>query len=146
MTTHRRVSQIISDIRIKHCAGDIYAPIIRWDEFQAITSALEAAEMRWLTAAATDILAERQRQIATEGWTPELDDGHDGGEMIEAAACYAMDSGVWDCAGEPPCDWPWDDERWKPSKNMRRNLVKAGALILAEIERRDRAATSSKGD
>jgi hypothetical protein len=31
------------------------------------------------------------------------------------------------------------DEWWKPT-NRRRDLVKAGALILAEIERLDRAA------
>lgn len=35
---------IISDIRQKRGSGDVYAPIIRWDEFEVITSALEAAE------------------------------------------------------------------------------------------------------
>lgn len=34
--------------------------------------------------------------------------------------------------------WPWDESWWKPT-NRRRDLVKAGALILAEIERLDRA-------
>lgn len=33
--------------------------------------------------------------------------------------------------------WPWSREWWKP-KNPRRDLVKAGALIVAEIERLDR--------
>ena len=33
--------------------------------------------------------------------------------------------------------WPWAAEWWKP-KDCRRNLVRAGALILAEIERLDR--------
>jgi len=35
--------------------------------------------------------------------------------------------------------WPWAEKWWKP-KNERRDLVKAAALILAEIERLDRAA------
>jgi hypothetical protein len=35
--------------------------------------------------------------------------------------------------------WPWDRAYWKP-RGPRNNLVKAGALILAEIERIDRAA------
>jgi hypothetical protein len=38
-----------------------------------------------------------------------------------------------------PTDWPWPESWWKPTGD-RRNLVKAGALILAEIERIDRAA------
>ncbi|HDZ8013256.1 TPA: DUF550 domain-containing protein [Citrobacter amalonaticus] len=92
-----------------------------------------------------DVVAERQRQKSVEGWTSEHDDQYEDGELIDAAACYAKDSSLWDCIGEPPSDWPWNDEWWKPSKNMRRNLVKAGALILAEIERRDRAAGMFQG-
>ena len=96
--------------------------------------------------AAIDVLAERQRQQSVEGWTPEHDDQYEDGELVDAAACYAQDSSLWDCAGEPPCDWPWPDEWWKPTNDMRRNLIKAGALILAEIERRDRAAGTGKGE
>lgn len=87
--------------------------------------------------AARDVLAERQRQISVEGWTPEHDDEHSFEEMAFAASCYA-------CADEgeaPPAVWPWDWKWWKP-KGRRRNLVKAGALILAEIERLDRATAS----
>ncbi len=39
--------------------------------------------------AANDVLAERQRQVLQEGWTPEHDDTHSSGEMAGAAACYA---------------------------------------------------------
>ena len=104
--------------------------------------------------AAMDVLLERQRQVEIEGWTPEHDDEHDRGEMAFAGACYAAQAGI-DC-GEgrriPPGHekaiveavafirkaWPWAPVWWKPS-NRRHNLVKAGALILAEIERLDRA-------
>lgn len=44
-------------------------------------------------------------------------------------------------AKEVPEGWPWDDVWWKP-KDPRTNLVKAGALILAEIERMDRSFTA----
>ena len=37
----------------------------------------------------------------------------------------------------PPPSWPWVRRWWKPT-DRRRDLVKAGALILAEIERLDR--------
>ncbi|EHM0714249.1 hypothetical protein JDT53_12550 [Escherichia coli] len=50
MTTNkqalREAKEIIASINVKHGSGDIYAPIIRWDEFQSITGALEAAEKR----------------------------------------------------------------------------------------------------
>ena len=99
----------------------------------------QLAESRTVTAAAADVLAERQRQVATEGWTPAHDDEYEHGELADAAGCYALSSELFDCAGEPPRPWPWPDEWWKPT-NRRRDLVKAGALILAEIERLDRAA------
>ncbi|MDQ4340904.1 hypothetical protein RBT91_15955 [Pseudomonas aeruginosa] len=63
--------------------------------------------------------------------------------MARAAACYAL------AGSSAPSDgtaallvslaWPWDEQWWKPS-TARRDLVKACALALAEIERLDRAA------
>lgn len=112
---------------------------------QGVSDFLEAKkriaelESRTVTAAAVDVLAERQRQVTTEGWAPAHDDEYEHGELADAAGCYALSSELFDCAGEPPRPWPWPDEWWKPT-SRRRDLVKAGALILAEIERIDRAA------
>jgi len=39
--------------------------------------------------------------------------------------------------------WPWSPMWWRPT-TQRRDLVKAGALIMAEIERIDRAAAQSQ--
>ena len=92
-----------------------------------------------MTRAARDVLAERQRQIEVEGWTPEHDDAHSLGQMAGAALCYlAEDIPHWARQQAHGCYWPWDAEWWNPGDH-RRNLVKAGALILAEIERLDRA-------
>lgn len=91
------------------------------------------------------MLAGRRRQVEAEGWTPERDDEHDKGELAKAAGCYAwiasQSDGLRDAFITPPPTWPirWASEWWKPT-DRRRNLVKAGALILAEIERLDRAA------
>lgn len=41
---NKQAQAIISDIRLKRGSGDVYAPIIRLDEFEVITGALEAAE------------------------------------------------------------------------------------------------------
>ena len=44
----------------------------------------------------------------------------------------------------PPKEWPWDAAWWKPATRQR-NLVKATALIVAEIERNKRAAIAAEG-
>lgn len=84
-----------------------------------------------------DLIVERHRQIAIEGWTPEHDDKHQNSELVRAAACYALYADAHPKAGEPPMLWPWAPEWWKPT-DYRRDLVKAGALIAAEIARLDR--------
>ena len=95
------------------------------------------------TAAARDVLTERGRQVSAEGWSPEHDDKHTNGQMAVAAGYYALACGFpheRDIGnGHLPNHWPWDAYWWKP-RDHRRNLVRAGALILAEIERLDRAA------
>lgn len=83
-----------------------------------------------------EIAYERQRQIDAEGWTPDHDDQHMDGSLAVAAACYAAPAVVG--VGLTDLKWPFDEEWWKP-KDKRRNLVRAAALIVAEIERLDRA-------
>ncbi|OCC05080.1 hypothetical protein BA190_09195 [Labrys sp. WJW] len=92
--------------------------------------------------AIVDVLAERRRQVTVEGWTPEHDDAHTDFSMTKAAIAYAMTAAAriyvtnlrravaW---------WPWAAKWWKP-KGRRQDLVRAAALIIAEIERLDRAA------
>lgn len=103
-----------------------------------------AAQAGQVPQAWLDVQAERRRQIEAEGWTPEHDDEHDTGALASAAGCYAMFSLAYP-AGDPSRFWPWDKSWWKPSPDGRRNMVKAGALILAEIERLDRVAASQGG-
>jgi len=97
------------------------------------------------------VMAERQRQRDVEGWTDDHDDKHKPGDLARAGACYALvdvepaarvEISVGGLAG---CEhqitarhlWRWSSDWWKPA-DRRRNLVKASALILAEIERHDR--------
>ncbi|WBI92618.1 hypothetical protein PALA51_02468 [Pseudomonas aeruginosa] len=106
---------------------------------------LAAAPGNSVPQAWLDVQAERRRQIEAEGWTPEHDDAHSHGQMARAAACYAL------AGSSAPNDgtaallvslaWPWDEQWWKPT-STRRDLVKACALALAEIERLDRAGIS----
>ena len=111
--------------------GGDYEIELRWlkDEPTLAPESARGEAVAW-----RDVLAERRRQIVAEGWTPEHDDGHAQGEMADAAALYAS-LRVRHIAGF--ATWPWSPDWFKP-KDRRRDLVKAGALILAEIERLDR--------
>lgn len=71
------------------------------------------------------IAAERKRQIEVEGYSPKHDRNYTNGELARAAHAYLVNDSF--------C-WPWGRTTWKPASHMR-NLVKAGALIAAEIDR-----------
>lgn len=111
--------------------------------------------------AIVDIAAERQRQISNEGWTFEHDDIHTGGELALAAALYATPIPLYQVTPYlGGCKWsdpfPWQEpstthrhegvvmERVGYKRHgRRRQLVIAAALIVAEIERIDRAARAA---
>lgn len=98
-----------------------------------------------MSDAVRDVLAERRRVVEQEGFTAEHDDEHTKSEMAFAAAAYAMSSGrpSLRLKYEVPGNWPWDSAWWKPT-TQRQDLVKAGQLIIAEIERLDRADIDPK--
>lgn len=90
-----------------------------------------------------EIWIERVRQVEVEGYTPDLDAGYVGGELALAGAAYALRA-AHDAAPETTCftvaarSWPFGIETFKP-RTERENLVRAGALIVAAIERLDAA-------
>ncbi|WP_258082085.1 hypothetical protein [Pseudomonas aeruginosa] len=122
-------------------AGQCKAPEISLAELLAAAPGKEVPQA-WI-----DVQAERRRQITAEGWTPEHDDEHADGQMAQAAGCYALHAGGigtdWPDGRQNGAAlfWPWDKDSWKPT-TPRRDLVKACALALAEIERLDRAGIS----
>lgn len=101
------------------------------------------------------IARERWRQIQELGFSAEHDDEHvtdtrSGGlnsDLLLAASAY-LQAGMERLAAAapvetlqkiPPGYWPWEEADWSPSNDPLRNLVKAGALIAAEIDRQVRA-------
>ena len=90
------------------------------------------------------IAAERKRQIEQEGWTLEHDTGYTHGELAGAGSAYAMSaaaalaSGITTPIKAPPPFFRFGVDFWKPTTPLR-DLVKAGALIAAEIDRLLRA-------
>lgn len=87
------------------------------------------------------IALERERQITEEEWDAGHDDEHDEDQLAVAAVAYTLPhyrrqtvhhTGV-------PRIWPFQSNWWKPTPDDRvRELVKAGALIAAEIDRLQR--------
>ena len=102
------------------------------------------------------IKEERERQMELEKYSFKHDDRHNSRELASAALSYLGHyvarawvytnelemPGVIDGPDtykreEPPQDWPWNDKDWKPKDPMR-DLIRAGALIAAEIDRLNR--------
>jgi hypothetical protein len=78
------------------------------------------------------IAQERQRQVEAEGWSAKHDDQHRNEELASAAVFYALPEKY----GELLVFWPWDPQYNKKQKHNRvRQLVIAGALIAAEVDR-----------
>ena len=94
-----------------------------------------------------EIVAERQWQMAK--WGNAHDDEHDTGTIARAGSVYAgvaanqIEDAALGIEGEPldqmqpPDAWPWEHESFNP-QDIRRNLIRAAALIVAEVERLDR--------
>lgn len=97
------------------------------------------------------IAEERGRQLMPkssggEGWTHEHDAKHKEGELAAAAGVYALlaashEFHFKDDEGNEiglATYWPLEWEGWFKPKDKLRNLVRAGALIVAEIDRLQR--------
>lgn len=96
---------------------------------------------------------ERNRQITREGWSIKHDDKQNLDQLSWAAVAYVMPDPVMRFAEanmanshhassmclSRECLWPWPATTYKPTPHDRmRELVKAGALIVAEMERLQR--------
>lgn len=118
-----------------------------------------AAEHGWyspddLSQAEKDVIRERARQVDLEGFTLADDDAGPQGRLASMAGSY-----LWavymrsfpdavsedDISRETLKVWPGDKVMCKP-KSDRADLVRATALLIAEIERLDRVSAATKGD
>jgi hypothetical protein len=100
-----------------------------------------------LARAALDVMIEREQQIGSDGYLPGHDDAHEDGSLACAGAAYALNAGCLlhpdngTPLQEPPIFWMWRTKDFKPKLGIadaRRELVRAAALIVAEIARYDR--------
>ncbi|KAG0772651.1 hypothetical protein G6F22_015557 [Rhizopus arrhizus] len=95
----------------------------------------------WLSSAARDVLAERQRQMNAEGWPLEHDDSYTDEQLARAAVCYALPQGDYEIP-EPPEFWPWDPAWWKPG-HRRRELIETAIQKIEELKRQTKVDISA---
>jgi len=144
----------------------------QFEELREENRKLRLAALEKRPTNGVDLIArERQRQIEDEGWTAEHDDEHTDGSLVLAAVCFATPVKLYRLVGdsrfifEDPWPHSWADEwdrRMDPddkeydeslpdpqdySDEERIDLlIKAGALIAAEIDRLRRRALIAKLD
>ena len=106
--------------------------------------------------AVTEIEYERLKQVK-KGYNADHDDKYTDAQLVAMAMAYAV-LGVMqqtrpDAAmvlhGYPPVTeftWPSPDIAWRPESTPEQNLIKAAALLAAEIDRLFRKAAPSTWD
>lgn len=107
-----------------------------------------------MSKAIDDVIAERAAHESREGYDANHDNEHVDRELARAAECYldqyvtqswllgSYKDGLLRYQDKPSPDmWPWSEVHWKP-KGPRSDLVRAASLLIAEIERLDRASTT----
>lgn len=140
-----RIDELLSaNVRFEKRARDAEAAVkalqVTADEaIKAAYAANTEAASRVPSKGAQDVLAERGKH-PSDGFTPEHDDKHKTGELPRAAVVYALDA-VGKTADPWPAAFAKAVEPWLImfARTPRTNLVYAAALLLAELDRLDRA-------
>lgn len=160
---YKLAKQFEIQVRVMNEAAKFSAALIKSqvDQIEALKSPKNAEQPQnrrsIIMKTGIELIAdERQRQVEKEGWTPEHDDAHIRNELPLAAKSYLWHviARGWVCETEDLKStykteradsycWPWDESWWKP-KNPVQDLVRAGALIAAEIDRLNRLANTKK--
>lgn len=147
------VQDYIDNYELRADEGD-YSPndterLLIADAVHGVIAEIEeaAGNMYTLSPGMGLVLKERERQIVEKGFSAEKDDQYKDNELARAAACYAagmlLDGYLLDDSAGADL-FPWDDTwRNKMYETPRlRQLIIAGALIAAEIDRRLRDGES----
>ena len=85
------------------------------------------------TTAIDLVKKEREKQISKHGYTTAHDRQHPKKAVLYGALAYLNSVIYSPTVGTE--DWPFEEESFKPEGDIK-NLVKAAAMIIAEIDKR----------
>jgi hypothetical protein len=98
--------------------------------------------------ALTRIAIAREKLISEAGFDQVHDDAQLQSQLVVAAGSYALHAIASEAErqqfspGAPPPAWPWEATLWQP-EDRNRDLLRAAALLVAEIERLNRLKPES---
>ncbi len=122
--------------RVEPLGGQNYT-YVRLEEVITLAAEYNAKQNIRFTKGGLDVAAERQRQMDVKNFAPERDDAYVRGELFKAALFFITGNYL---------DWPWSMESLMAVKNKKYDrracLVRAAALLVAEIDRLDRMAAT----
>ncbi|WP_421983411.1 hypothetical protein [Roseibium sp.] len=99
---------------------------------------VEVQGTQLLSEGVDHIAWERHHHLDFLGFGPERDDKYTDRQLAKAALCYlthaAYPDKLRDSLTFVPAEWPWDPIWWKPQSRID-DLIRAGSLIAAEIDR-----------
>lgn len=123
--------------------GQLIAPLNHAASLAASAPAIQASvfEDSQLKARETygvlmEVATERAKQIS-KGFDASQDDRYTENELVLAATAYSINVAAPRHSVEVPYSFPWAAQYFKP-EGRRADLIKAVALLVAEIERMDR--------
>lgn len=103
-------------------------------------------DVHWKTMEIYTEIRHEYRQLIKSSLPPQEADQYIDGSITHAAGAYLSMAtthfyplalrGI--LQREAKELWPWSEESWNPASSPRRNLIKAAAYIVAEIERLER--------
>lgn len=100
----------------------------------------DATSYQFISKAAFDVTEERSRQVEKLGYDHRNDDVYNDNELVHAALWFITADDL---------QWPWSWSTMLHAKSKRHDkrarLVRAAALLIAEIERIDRATNTQSG-
>lgn len=96
--------------------------------------------------ALTSVIMERAKQVEKYRFHADHDDDYSGGTLAEMGIAYTRLAIIQErksiSSNDPHFRWPISMRAYRPEPTARENLVKGIALMIAELERMDRAASN----
>ena len=124
-------------VLLKSTSDALFTSVVTQAAVQATDAVFALAELQGLPVLADGlslVAAERTRQIKVEGFSAAFDATYGREQLARAAACYALPARDRRMHAGAPIDWPFTAAWWKPG-DRKRELEKAGALIVASLDR-----------